>query len=399
MAGSFVPAACKMSRHNMVTYLKFSAAASLMTALFLLLLLGLSTPTGPAAAEPDSEGACVALDPQNLLQNPSFEGQYEAYVPNPPIPQCPDGICTSVRTPAGWQPWWSNKGSDPLYYKMPEFTAAEHDFWYGPPRVRTGESAQQLFTLFSTHEAGVYQQIATTPGVTYCLSAWGHSWTAQDDPIAEKNHSSCPSPQGEGDACSGPQDGNLQQKIGLDPTGGTDPDSADIVWSTARTQYDSYAIFEVMATAQGDTMTVFLYSNPQHPVKHNNAYWDDAVASAPRMSTAGLKDLPVITLASDPKSVSAGGTITLSAGMADKNWTAVVDTGGGLAPAVNPLSGTSGGTLDYSFSTNGLSTGVYTATVTVSSDTPTLGSPQSYDLTAIIAEQIYTTYLPAIVRK
>lgn len=377
------------------------------TAALLLIVLAASwgmVAAARSAEEPLSsalitdDGACVALDPTNLLQNGSFEGEYTQYVPNPPIAQCPAGVCTSVRTPDGWSPWWTTKGSDPLFYKMPEFTAAAHDYWYGPPRTRSGESAQQLFTLFSTHEAGVFQQIQTTPGVTYCFSAWGQSWSAQDDPIPELNHSSCPSSQGVGDACSGPEDGQLNQKIGIDPTGGTDPESGSIVWSESREQYDSYGMFVVTATAQAETITVFTYANPDFPVKHNNAYWDDAVVSAPRMVINGLSDMAVMTLPSEIKTVSNTGTINLPAGLADQGWQATVDNSGGLTPNVSATSGSSGDSLTIDFDTTGLATGVYTAAVTIQSDSPTIDSPQTLNLTVFVVDQIYRVDLPYIGR-
>lgn len=197
----------------------------------------------------------------NLVDNPSFEGQYSAYIPPNGHPDCPAGICATAQMAPNWIPWWrSHDPSDPDYIiRMPEYKPASPIF-NDPVRVRSGQAAQQYFTFFSTHEAGFLQQSAVIPGVTYRFQVWGHSWSAQDDD----------------DAYSGPEDGLLIQKVGIDPTGGDDWQSANIIWGAERLQYDIYGLFEIAATAQAPTMTLFVYSQPAFPVKHNDVYWDDA---------------------------------------------------------------------------------------------------------------------------
>jgi hypothetical protein len=58
--------------------------------------------------------------------------------------------------------------------------------------------------------------------------------------------------------------------------GGTDWRSEATVWGEMRVQYDYFEPFFVTATAESETMTVYAYSHPEWPVKHNDAYWDDA---------------------------------------------------------------------------------------------------------------------------
>lgn len=197
----------------------------------------------------------------NLVENESFEGQYSAYIPPNGHPDCPAGICITAQMAPNWTPWWrSHDPNDPDWIiRMPEYKPADPIF-NDPPRVRTGQAAQQLFTFFSTHEAGFLQKVPVFPGFTYQFQIWGHSWSAQDDD----------------DAYSGPQDGKLYQKVGLDPTGGDDWQSNNIIWSGERMQYDTYGLFEISATAQAPTMTVYVYSRPNFAVKHNDVYWDDA---------------------------------------------------------------------------------------------------------------------------
>ena len=70
-------------------------------------------------------------------------------------------------------------------------------------------------------------------------------------------------------------------KVGIDPTGGTNFASDQVRWSEASVSLDAYRRFEVTATVQGPTVTVFLYSEPLHHSLqdlwfHNASYWDDA---------------------------------------------------------------------------------------------------------------------------
>jgi hypothetical protein len=65
-------------------------------------------------------------------------------------------------------------------------------------------------------------------------------------------------------------------KIGIDPTGGTNWSSGSIVWSADKSVYDNWDLFQVEATAQGDFVTVFVYSSPLYPAPVVNVYWDDA---------------------------------------------------------------------------------------------------------------------------
>ena len=82
-------------------------------------------------------------------------------------------------------------------------------------------------------------------------------------------------------------DGNLQMRVGIDPTGSIDPTSSAvvtstaIVWSEAAVSLDAFRQFEITATVQSPTVTVFLYSKSLHPEPimawfHNTSYWDDS---------------------------------------------------------------------------------------------------------------------------
>lgn len=63
-------------------------------------------------------------------------------------------------------------------------------------------------------------------------------------------------------------------KVGIDPKGGTDPNSPDVVWSAVAAPYDQWAEMSVTATAAGDTVTVYLYATQAQGLAMNNVYWD-----------------------------------------------------------------------------------------------------------------------------
>jgi hypothetical protein len=325
--------------------------------------------------------AVLAGGSANLVENPSFEGQYSAYIPPNGHPDCPAGICVTAQMASGWIPWWrSHDPADPDYIiRMPEYKPADPDF-NDPPRVRTGEAAQQYFTFFSTHEAGFLQQVAVIPGLTYRFQIWGHSWSAHDDD----------------DAYSGPEDGELYQKVGLDPTGGDDWQSSTIVWNTERLQYDIYGLFEISATAQSPTMTVFIYSRPNFPVKHNDVYWDDAGL----VSLALPVDPLAITLIADidaPQSASYDVNIHWT-GDPTVQWNAMLDPAGTVTPVLSSNNGLAGQPLMVTVDSSGFLTGSYTTTLILTANPAVPSSPVSIPITLIVAEDISAVYMPVLLK-
>ena len=344
---------------------------------------GQKTDGGREVALP-AENGCAAADAPNLVENPSFEGEYSAYVPPDGHPDCDLGVCQTAQMAPGWTPWWrSHDPADPDHIiRMPEYKPADPDFT-DPVRVRTGEAAQQYFTFFSTHEAGFYQQVTVTAGLDYCFSIWGHSWSAQDDD----------------DAYSGPDDGELMQKVGIDPTGGTNWQSPDIIWTEPITQYDVYGQFAVTATAQAPTITLFVYSQPRFAVKHNDVYWDDAfvparIAVSIDHSTSILEDVdePAVTT----RTVHISGNLF---GGTPVSWTATLSPTGTFTPTLSATSGLAGEPLTLTVDSSGYVTGTYTATLVITSTPNVAGSPAFIPLRLIVAAEIYDVALPAILKQ
>lgn len=201
---------------------------------------------GPTAAP--AAGSIPAN--QDLLQNGSFEQPY-----NPDQRLDGGGLIAW-----GWSAWWFNDEGD--YYDGPEFKMA--NLAVDPFRVRTGEDAQQLFRPHARHQGGVWQTVTVYPGARVRFNVYGHAWSTD----AEK-----PNPRNSRD---GGNTGDMYMKVGIDPTGGTNPQAAAVVWSQERFVYDNFEEFSVEAVAEAERVTVFTYSSNAYPVGTNNVYWDDA---------------------------------------------------------------------------------------------------------------------------
>lgn len=335
---------------------------------------------------------CGGLDAPNLLQNPSFEGGYSAYVPPGGHPDCPDGTCNTAQMADGWTPYWRshNPADPPEIIRMPEYKPAEAS--QDPPRTHHGDRAQQYFTFSSTHDAGFYQQVSVTPGKVYCFGIWGHAWSSSNDDA----HTS---------------DSELEQRIGIDPTGGTNWQSSNIIWGGARQYYNqkdnqpyvdnAFGPFTLVVRAEAPQMTVYTHSKPFWPVRHNDVYWDNAIlleapeepaitlsqhsfAIMEQTDDSGLYNLPVdISFAQDP------GVI----------WYATADEGNTLDVTLWPMfeggaAGRGDDNLEITFATDAYDPGSYSATITVTSDPAVPGIPATINVSLYVRDQVIENYLP-----
>ncbi|MCY4539471.1 MAG: LysM peptidoglycan-binding domain-containing protein [Chloroflexi bacterium] len=185
---------------------------------------------------------------ENLLTNPGFE---EAFVEQDG--ESPQNVAT------GWTAWHIPRtDSSPAY--------ANHAPFYNEETVRTrGDEpgkAQVYFNQYATHQGGIYQQVDDlTAGADYRFSIYAWVWSSigQDWDISE-------------------QPGNVSVRVGIDPSGGTDGASENIVWSTTAVfLYNAYYQYSVIAAAESATITVFVESTVGEPVANNYIYLEDAV--------------------------------------------------------------------------------------------------------------------------
>ncbi|MEJ2748091.1 MAG: hypothetical protein P8183_09320 [Anaerolineae bacterium] len=333
-----------------------------------------------------STTSCTGL---NLLNNPDFEGEYTTYIMPPPghpdcqtwDPSMPNQTCERAQMPAGWAPYWRDNPRPETWINiMPEYTASTPD-QVNPDRVLSGDRSLHYFSFFSTHEGGAYQQVTAVPGGLYCFSAYGHSWSAATD----SDWYSDPDPN----------NGEMFQKVGIDPTGGTDWTSPDIIWSSEREQYDYFGQFTIEAVAQANTVTVFLYSRSNKPVKHNDVYWDNAALQRDMQLDVGNASLGLLVDDNVPQTSTQTVTINLSAGF---TWTAALDAAGTITPVLSQVEGSAGQNLSVTINSSGFPTGTYTNTITISSASGVVGSPAQVPVTLWVVPEVANVYLPAMMK-
>lgn len=246
----------------------FRGLSLLMTAIVLL-----------AAASPslaDYRDPIVPV-PGNLLANPSFEQPYYkqcCQVSNEFVQFLPNQPIDEVQIPNGWNAWWrepdNSAGSvTPVSCDVPGVAKINCTAFHRPEyrdaafyvnRIHTGNSAQKMFTFWSIHEAGMYQRVTNVrAGQLLEFSAYIQAWST-DVPGGAVSH--------------GQQ--TMTLKVGIDPFGGTDAFSPNVVWSAPGDSYDVFTRFSVQATAAGNAVTVFTSSRPIYPLIHVDVYTDDA---------------------------------------------------------------------------------------------------------------------------
>lgn len=202
----------------------------------------------PSSGSSGSAGpAACPTGGQNLLANPSFEGPYEPY-----------GAIKEINHAKNWIPWWEDDGKVNF---RPEYKPA--DVAVAANRVHSGSMAQQYFKSFGQFKAGLQQTVLNIPaGSRVQFSAYGQAWSCEE-------FSQCP-----GGTSFNPA--NMLMRVGIDPKGGTDWRSKNVVWSAYFNPLDQWQAACVEAVAGADKVTVFTWASPDGPRQNQDVYWDDA---------------------------------------------------------------------------------------------------------------------------
>lgn len=202
----------------------------------------------------------------NLLVNPGFEGigrppDNSSENPNNWTRDTYTGAqYGEIYTPEGWVTWWSEDG-----FKRPECKVIPnvHPFNADPSRIHEGYYSGMCFTFYGEQNAGYYQVVRNIPpGSVVEGSFYAHAWSCSDDnpPVS----------------CGDPY--SFYFRVGIDPNGGTDPFSSNIVWSSPYYNYDTYGFVGPVQATVGESgaATLFMQAYGKWPNKHNDAYMDSA---------------------------------------------------------------------------------------------------------------------------
>lgn len=188
-----------------------------------LLVLAWSPVTFEASSQTTEPGA----PDYQLLSNQSMEDY------DPPYTQF-QGVNCQVAT--GWERFWYD-GPEP--YWMDTRVFAESHLGGGSVE-KIHENTSQMILSTQPYTAGLYQQVTgLTPGLPYGFHA-----------AVLTIYRSSAQPR---------EDGTMIKQVGIDPTGGTDPQAQTVVWSEPGERDKRWDITRnTAAFAQAATMTVFI---------------------------------------------------------------------------------------------------------------------------------------------
>lgn len=256
----------------------------------------------------------------NLLINGDLETPYYA-----------QGASTRT-VPQGWGLWVGAGLPDALPHK-------------DSPQVHSGTVSWLLRQNGSAFTAAGYQQVNDiTPGILLKLTAY--AWAFACDDTATRC-AIATSPYVRSDSSAG-----VSVRVGIDPTGGLDPLSSAVQWSSEKAPYDQWAELHVTAIAQSSTVTVYLFATQQTGLALNSIYWDTVTLVAlpeqsptetptlPANPTATVEPSPTPTLtplAPIPIALSATTGSLCIAVFEDLNTNAVRDEGEPLLAGVRLL--------------------------------------------------------------
>ncbi|MCB8942636.1 MAG: hypothetical protein H6658_02555 [Ardenticatenaceae bacterium] len=175
-----------------------------------------------------------------LLLNGALDGEFRPFRDDKNLVVC-----------AGWTPWWQEAGAEDANWKnrQPAFSSFALD----------NRQVQQVSTPWGTHVAGLWQQVPAAAENRYEFTVEGQAWSSED-----------PSPATQLEA----SDVNLQ--IGVDPTGGTDPESPLIIWSERAQPLCQWESLHLTVEAEASILTVFLRSSPSLPKRQQSIFWRNA---------------------------------------------------------------------------------------------------------------------------
>jgi hypothetical protein len=201
-----------------------------------------------------------------VIINPSFEGEFYKHSNR-----------GNMQVAVGWQYYvasphlhpWVDNGE----YKEPELNPEITTV--GKGRVRSGKSAQKMHNTYSICRAGFFQDVPVVEGRWYEFAVWLYVWCSKgDDPDISKG-------------------GRYHARAAANPWGaglhdyhtvfGREPENKHY-----NSWYHSFVVFQ----AWSETARVGIEGMPEHPVKHNDLYIDDASFQEVWLADSSTGQLP-----------------------------------------------------------------------------------------------------------
>ena len=223
----------------------------------LLLLVTLAqSPVSLWASEPP---AAPIVNQYQLLVNPGME------VYDPPYTQYRGADC---QVASGWEPFWYG-GPEPYWMDTRVFASNLGTGWV----ERIEGATSQMILATEPYTAGLQQQVTgLMPGVGYGFHAAMLTIFETSAPPAV--------------------DGTMVKEVGMDPTGGTDPQASTVIWSEVDDHDEGPWSIDLRTAvyAEAPTMTVFirvtsLYESGGWPLV-NLSFLDSAILAETPQVTA-----------------------------------------------------------------------------------------------------------------
>lgn len=212
----------------------------------------------------------------NLLQNDGLEPPFVKYGE-----WTGSGVTFDLEVAHNWQRFYIPAGTPDNGNDLRYFRASAVAFLFGSVEKRDGTDAQ-LYWSTSPFDAGIYQQVSgVTAGEYYgfqagILQVYGNTTT--------KIHN------------------KMFRSVGIDPFGGTDPASANVVWGPEEGLDADWFYPGVGAQAQSTTITVFVRVrsiDDAPPLEESSVWVDDTFLDiAPTTSLTLTVDSPTQVTAS-----------------------------------------------------------------------------------------------------
>jgi len=159
----------------------------------------------------------------------------DTHLAKPPAPR-------SVQNP-GFEKAGAEMAHVPGWTRYGEFDGRSDSGWHTEltdhPRgvqARTGEGFAGSIAGSNVKNGGIYQIVEVDPGAVYEAAVWVYTYQTP----------------GNG------QRGDVACRLGLDPTGGTDPAGPHVLWTTYRPSHKEWSQLRLAAAANTDRMTIFL---------------------------------------------------------------------------------------------------------------------------------------------
>jgi len=180
----------------------------------------------------------AAAQSPNLLQNPGFDSEMYTLISQDPL------------DPATWynapQGWWGG------IITAPHDASWQNVHPSGYPHSaflkRSGIFSFNMARGGGTFTAYIYQHVPVVPDTDVQGGAWAYL---------------------ENDVTS-------SVRVGIDPFGGADPGSPNVVWSGWSGSLRQWNYLNVVTKSKAGTVTLFLYATQAQPANPNGVYWDEA---------------------------------------------------------------------------------------------------------------------------